>query len=60
MIPTKDAIKKRINLGSDFCELCANETENILHVIRDCVFAKEAWARTNLVLPIDCLNASSF
>ena len=24
------------------------------------MFAKEAWARTNLVLPIDCLNASSF
>ena len=43
-----------------FCELCTNETENILHVIKDCVFAKKAWARTNLTSLIDCLNASSF
>ena len=44
MVPTKDVIKKRIILNTDCCELCSNETENILHVIRDCVFAKEAWA----------------
>ena len=60
VIPTKKAIKRRINLGTNCCELRSNEAEDILHVVRDCVFAKEAWAHTNLVLPIDCFNATSF
>ena len=51
VVPTKTVIRKRIYY---------NETENILHVISDCAFAKEAWASTNFVLPMDCLNASFF
>ena len=42
VIPTKKAIKRRIDLGTDCCELCSNEAEDIIHVVRDCVFAKEA------------------
>ena len=33
MVPTKDAIKKRVNLGTYYCELCSNEIKNILHVV---------------------------
>ena len=52
MVPTKDAIKRRINLGIDCFEVCSNEIEDILHVVRNCVFVREAWACTNHVLPM--------
>ena len=45
-IPTKEILKERGLTEDVHCQICNNGRENVLHVLRDCSYARAFWERT--------------
>ncbi|KAM1981594.1 hypothetical protein ACFX15_038069 [Malus domestica] len=59
IIPTKENLSKR-GVGSDLlCVLCRGEPEMVVHVLKDCLFARATWFATLCSFLVDFVPCGS-
>ncbi|KAK1440473.1 hypothetical protein QVD17_06300 [Tagetes erecta] len=59
-VPVKSALAARgVNVGSSECSMCFNNIETVNHVMMECLFAENVWAKVLRWLGVTDIAASS-
>lgn len=60
-LPTKNMLKIRKVNVTEFCLMCTNAVEIVIHVLTTCTFAKACWSRlAGRVVPNECSTFSEW